>query len=298
MHKNNWFFNDSTALVCFSGESMVILIDNFFFFLLECSGGSSPLGSSPSPTSPSAAMHPISLSLLHSSSSASSHHSFYGSSASTIAGSSASTVASPSPLKRSRHQQHLNNNNNAMEEWLPSPGQMSVDSMSPPPPPSSSSMSMRGADGPATNLSNGHSTLPPSVISSSNGYSPSPMSTGSYEPPFSPGGGGKLGQYQNVFLSVRPSSSFFFFLLAVGLGEIRALDCTDRSSRSRPLSKVSFLFLAGLHTFISLRVESACVCVDKASIGGHDHVPVPSEKRGTHTKKKSSSFSPLADNRI
>ena len=172
------------------------------------------MGSSPSPTSPSAAMHPISLSLLHSSSSASSHHSFYGSSASTIAGSSASTVASPSPLKRSRHQQHLNNNNNnnAMEEWLPSPGQMSVDSMSPPPPPSSSSMSMRGADGPATNLSNGHSTLPPSVISSSNGYSPSPMSTGSYEPPFSPGGGGKLGQYQNVFLSVRPSVFFFLFL--------------------------------------------------------------------------------------
>ena len=92
--------------------------------------------------------------------------------------------------------------------------------------------------------------------------------------------------------SVRPSSSFFFFLLAVGLGEIRALDCTDRSSRSRPLSKVSFLFLAGLHTFISLRVESACVCVDKASIGGHDHVPVPSEKRGIHTKK--SRRSPLS----
>lgn len=78
-----------------------------------------------------------------------------------------------------------------MEEWLPSPGQMSVDSMSPPPPASSSSMSMRGVTDAvaATHLTNGHSTLPPSVISSSNGYSPSPMSTGSYEPPFSPGGG-------------------------------------------------------------------------------------------------------------
>nr|BAF49030.1 ecdysone receptor A1 [Daphnia magna] len=183
-------------------------------------GGGSPLGSSPSPTSPSAAMHPISMSLLHSSSPSSSHHhhphhphqSFYGggSTTPTLVGASASgSVHSPSPLKRSRHININNNNNNssssAMEEWLPSPGQMSVDSMSPPPPPSSSSMSMR-ADGllePGQQQqlqqqrasSNGHSTLPPSVISSSNGYSPSPMSTGSYEPPFSPGGGGgKLGR--------------------------------------------------------------------------------------------------------
>ena len=190
-------------------------------------------------------MHPISLSLLHSSSSASSHHSFYGSSASTIAGSSASTVASPSPLKRSRHQQHLNNNNNnnAMEEWLPSPGQMSVDSMSPPPPPSSSSMSMRGADGPATNLSNGHSTLPPSVISSSNGYSPSPMSTGSYEPPFSPGGGGKLGQYQNVFLSVRPSVrllSFSFSWLSVWVRYALLIVPIDRHALARSLRFPSY----------------------------------------------------------
>lgn len=163
------------------------IVNYNFFDCIQYSGGSSPLGSSPSPTSsPSAAMHPISLSLLHSTSSSSST-SFY-------------SAPGASPLKRSRH--NNNNNNNTMEEWLPSPGQMSVDSMSPPPPPSSSSMSMRGAEQQAnattTTTTNGHSTIqPPSVISSSNGYSPSPMSTGSYEPPFSPGGGtaGKLGQY-------------------------------------------------------------------------------------------------------
>ena len=178
------------------------------------------MGSSPSPTSPSAAMHPISMSLLHSSSPSSSHHhphhphhSFYGGATTpTLGASTSGSVHSPSPLKRSRHNHIINNNNNsnssAMEEWLPSPGQMSVDSMSPPPPPSSSSMSMRGAaDGLLLDVQQQQqqqqqlqrgSTLPPSVISSSNGYSPSPMSTGSYEPPFSPGGGGggKLGQSQ------------------------------------------------------------------------------------------------------
>ena len=73
-----------------------------------------------------------------------------------------------------------------MEEWLPSPGQMSVDSMSPQPPPAAPTPSSGGV-----NQLNGLST--PSVISSS-GYSPSPMSTGSYEPPFSPGGASKLGE--------------------------------------------------------------------------------------------------------
>ena len=128
-------------------------------------------------------MHPISLSLLHSSPHNSSQ--FYNST--TAAATCMNTSSpSPSPVKRSRNG---NDRTGAGEEWLPSPSPMSVDSGSPPPPTVNSASI------------NGHSTLPPSV--SSNGYSPSPMSTGSYEPPYSPGG--KMGKFNTMKLGRRKS---------------------------------------------------------------------------------------------
>ena len=165
--------------------------------------------------------HPISLSLLqqHSQQQAAAaavvaaahqiqHSPFYSgvtSPASSAPSPGSNSSISASPLKRIRH--IVNNNNSsssngqtAMEDWLPSPGQMSVDSMSPPPPSSSSSLmtGQPGSSGPHHHHhlhSNGHGQQqqqqqqPSSVISSSNGgYSPSPMSTGSYEPPYSPAG--------------------------------------------------------------------------------------------------------------
>lgn len=128
-------------------------------------------------------MHPISLSLLHSPHTAPITNPFYSSAANSSASSGSSPVKRPRPSNNNGPpSNHSASNNNNMEEWLPSPGQMSVDSMSPQPPPVPASSGVQ---------LNGLST--PSVISSS-GYSPSPMSTGSYEPPFSPGGASKLGE--------------------------------------------------------------------------------------------------------
>ncbi len=169
--------------------------------------------------SSSSAMHPISLSLLHSSPTNSNagptNTSFYGGSGSTTTTTTTTTTSaaaaaaaaagsgapalnasspSPSPLKRTRqvNSERSNGGGGGAEEWLPLPSPMSVDSGSPPPP----TVSAAG--------NNGHSTLPPSV--SSNGYSPSPMSTGSYEPPYSPGG--KLGKSK---ASTSFCSCFFFY---------------------------------------------------------------------------------------
>ena len=134
--------------------------------------------------------HPISMSILQQQQQ-SPFYSGVTSPASSAPSPGSSSSNAASPLKRIRHVVNNNNYNpTAMEDWLPSPGQMSVDSMSPPPPSQSSSSSMIHQAGSTASGGGGlHHHHHHHLQSSSNGgYSPSPMSTGSYEPPYSPAG--------------------------------------------------------------------------------------------------------------
>lgn len=220
------------------------------------------------PSSPVTAstMHPISISLLQ-------QQQFYSAASTASPGSSSSST--PSPLKRSRDHvmsEAAQSVNATTTGWssaasaagsdLPSPGQMSVDSMSPPPPSNGSTGASSALHGASHLVSNGGShhhmphgqqhQLPASVLSSSNGgYSPSPMSTGSYDGlgPYSPATGlSKLGKcpiFSPFFLLFLVVATFclLFCLFVVGW-----LDVDLRVRDSRQLTMQVF----NLGRFISL----------------------------------------------